>query len=284
MKHQTFEGHGLPIAADVAGDPEGPVVLFMHGGGQTRHSWGKAARHAASSGYRAVSLDLRGHGDSGWSDQGDYSMDAFAADARSVIRQIGRPVSIVGASLGGLTGLVVAGEREADIAVDALVLVDVTPRIEMEGAKEVGAFMYSAPDGFASLEEAADAVSAYLPHRPRPTSTAGLRKNLRLREDGRYHWHWDPSMRAGRKGPDPAVWQARLEDAARSLSMPTLLVRGGMSRIVSEQSVEEFRALVPHARYVNVAGADHMVAGDKNDAFNAAVFDFLQDGLAPAGT
>jgi pimeloyl-ACP methyl ester carboxylesterase len=159
----------------------------------------------------------------------------------------------------------------------ALVLVDVTPRIEKRGAQEVMAFMDTAPDGFASLDEAAEAVAAFLPHRPRPKDTSGLQRNLRLR-GGRYYWHWDPAfMHMGKErgaeasfdGPNP------FEDVARAITVPTLLIRGGRSRIVSDAGAREFLALVPHAEFVDIAEAHHMVAGDANDAFNEAVFRFV---------
>ncbi|HUD92704.1 alpha/beta hydrolase [Sphingobium sp.] len=269
-----FEGEGLMLAADVAGDADAPPILFMHGGGQTRHSWGRAAALAAQRGFRSVSIDLRGHGESDWAANGCYDLDDYVADARKVIAQIGGRAAIVGASLGGLTGLVVAGESQ-ELA-SALVLVDVAPRIEIEGADEIRGFMTSAPNGFASVDEAADAVSAYLPHRERPSNIDGLMKNLRLGEDGRYRWHWDPAMTKSGNGPPTGRAQFLLERAAGNLSVPTLLVRGGISKVVSQQSVDEFLALAPHAEYVNVAGADHMVAGDRNDAFNDAVFNFLE--------
>lgn len=279
MQTVRFEGAGVTLIADVGGDEGAPPVLFMHGGGQTRHSWGRAARIAAQRGFRSVSLDLRGHGESDWSPDGAYGLDDYAADARVVIARIGPPVAIVGASLGGLTGLVVAGESDPPVT-SALVLVDVAPRIEPEGTDQIRGFMNGAPNGFASLEEASEAVSAYLPQRPRPTSTDGLMKNLRLGEDGRYRWHWDPAMNKSVRSADMLSQRDRLDDAARRLVVPTLLVRGGISKVVSQQSVDEFLALVPHAEYVNVAGADHMVAGDRNDNFNDAVFSFLERVLA----
>lgn len=147
----------------------------------------------------------------------------------------------------------------------------------MDGAKEVIAFMGSAADGFASLEEAADAVAAYLPHRPKPKSTAGLERNLRLRDDGRYYWHWDPAfMMMGKDVDNQPEGPSTLETAARALTAPTLLIRGGRSRIVSEEGAREFLELVPHADYVGIDGAHHMVAGDANDAFNKAVFAFVE--------
>jgi len=279
MQQTIFVGDGINLTAERAGPPEATPILFMHGGGQTRHSWKQAINRAVEHGFQAVTLDLRGHGDSDWAADGDYRIDDFVLDARAVIQQIGKPTAIVGASLGGLTGLLVAGEVEPAL-VRALVLVDIAPKIERTGASAIQAFMQSAPDGFGSLEEAADAVARYLPHRPRPEKTDGLARNLRRGDDGRLRWHWDPAlMRMGEKS-DPRAQTARFDAAAARLTIPTLLVRGGLSKVVSDESVASFREKVPSAEVVEVPGADHMVAGDRNDVFADAVFSFLDRHLA----
>jgi pimeloyl-ACP methyl ester carboxylesterase len=267
----TIPGAGLKLIADAAGAPDAPTLLFLHGSGQTRQSWGRALEEAARRGYRALSLDLRGHGDSEWAPDGNYTLERFAADVRRAIEYTGTEPIVVGASLGGIVGLLIGASPPPPLR--ALVLVDITPRVEMSGANEVTAFMNSAPNGFDSLEQAAEAVAAYLPHRPRPKDTSGLQRNLRLR-DGRYYWHWDPALlQMGRDvdftGPNP------LEKAARALKIPTLLIRGGRSRIVSETGVREFLEMTPHAEFVDISDAHHMVAGDANDAFNEAVFAFV---------
>lgn len=268
--------NGITLAADEAGTRGNPAVVFLHGGGQTRHSWGRAVAMLADNGFHAMTVDLRGHGDSDWAPDGDYSIDALAADVRAIAASLPAPPALVGASLGGLSSLIAAGEAQRPVA-RALVLVDITPRIERAGGLEIRDFMTGNPDGFATIDEAADAVARYLPHRPRPSDTSGLAKNLRLRADGRYHWHWDPAMLVGRAADSTTDAQhARLEDAARALSIPTLLIRGGRSRVVSMDGVEEFRRLIPHSEFVNIDQADHMVAGDANDAFNAPLLDFLE--------
>jgi pimeloyl-ACP methyl ester carboxylesterase len=280
LERIEFEGAGVTLVADAIGSPGGPPVLFLHGGGQTRQSWGRALQEAARRGYRAISLDMRGHGESGWSPDGVYGMDRFGDDVRRVIETLGRPPVVVGASMGGLTGLLVAATPPPPVA--GLVLVDVATRLEPEGTKQIAGFMMSAPEGFASLDEAADAVSAYLPHRTRPKDTSGLMRNLRLREDGRYHWHWDPAftrLSSDTPRPPPTFF----DDAARALKVPTLLIRGGNSRVLSLEGARAFLNLVPHAEFIDVAGADHMVAGDANDSFNKAVFAFLDQHAPVAG-
>lgn len=268
---RRFQGDGVELAADEAGPASGRPVLLAHGGGQTRAAWGGALKEGARRGYRMISYDLRGHGESGWAPDGDYSVDAYVRDLAQIVEQLGEPPVVVGASLGGVTGLQYAGEGGR---LSALALVDIAPKMEMAGVLRIADFMLSAPNGFGSLDEAADAVAGYLPHRPKPKNASGLMKNLRLRDDGRLHWHWDPQMIAGdgRAVPDTE----RLRNAARHLTIPVLLLRGRMSDVVSMDGVKDFLELAPHAEFVDIAGADHMVAGDRNDAFNDAVFDFLE--------
>lgn len=279
MQRIEFVGHGVTIVADAAGPATGQPLLFLHGGGQTRQSWGNAVREAAARGYHALSADLRGHGESGWAPDGRYDLDLFADDIRAVVAALDRPPVLIGASLGGIASLMVAAAPPPAVA--ALILVDIAVKIETEGTKEIGDFMASGREGFASLEEAADAVSAYIPHRPRPKDVSGLMRNLRLR-GGRYYWHWDPAFMRPRQDAPP-IRGDMLEDAARVLTVPTLLVRGGRSRVLTAEGAQAFLDLVPHARLADVAGADHMVAGDANDSFNAVVFDFLEEIALPQG-
>ncbi len=270
-------GSGLVLAGDAWGEPDAPPVLLLHGGGQTRHAWGDTAKRLAQSGFYALALDLRGHGDSDWCADGNYYPDHYVDDLRGVMQTFDTPPALVGASLGGMISLLCEGEKHPGSA-RALVLVDVTPRIEREGVDRIVAFMTSCPEGFASLEEAADVVAEYLPHRRRPQSLDGLKRNLRRGDDGRYRWHWDPQFlerAAGGDEQERKQWPERLDRASRRLTIPTLLVRGKLSDIVSEQGAKHFLELVPHAEFLDVDDAAHMVAGDKNDIFGDAIVEFL---------
>jgi pimeloyl-ACP methyl ester carboxylesterase len=273
---------GVELVGDLTGRWGDPLVVLLHGGGQTRFSWGETAVALADRGFLALSVDARGHGESDWSPDGVYSVDRYASDLRRVVDEVGRPAALVGASLGGLTSIVAAGE-DPRVDCTALVLVDVTPRMNESGKDAIAAFMLAHPDGFATVEEAADAVSAYLPHRPRPRDVGGLRKNLRHRDDGRYYWHWDPRMLDEHENGPGSVPPERFEKALAGLAVPVLLVRGGMSEIVGESDVEAFRAVVPSAEYVDVPDAAHMIAGDRNDIFTASVVDFLDRNRSDIG-
>jgi pimeloyl-ACP methyl ester carboxylesterase len=271
---------GIRLAADAVGDAGDPAVLLLHGGGQTRHSWHTTLQVLGTSGWYAVSMDLRGHGDSEWASDGAYALDDFADDVVAVGRHLRSPV-LIGASLGGISSLAALARTQDDPAGRALVLVDVAPNIEAAGAARIGAFMKEhMASGFASLEEVADAVHAYNPHRSRPRDLSGLRKNVRQRADGRWYWHWDPRFVTSRPDdPEPRAGLVRadvLEAAARKLTVPVLLVRGRQSDLLSEQGARRFLELVPSAQFTDVSGAGHMVAGDKNDAFNDAVVAFLE--------
>lgn len=264
---------GVSVAADTYGDA-GPLVLLQHGGGQTRHAWKGAGQALADAGYRAVSLDARGHGDSDWAPDGDYTTEAMVADLVAVVEHFGDQPILVGASMGGGTSLTAAGESSVDAA--ALVMVDTAPRIEAGGVRKIRDFMGQAPDGFATLDEVADAIANYQPHRKRPRSLDGLAKNVRIWPDGRYRWHWDPKfMKRPRASFEERV--PRGEAAAKNLTCPTLLVRGGLSDVLSEEGAQAFLDLVPQAKYANVGDAAHMVAGDRNDIFVASVLEFLSE-------
>jgi pimeloyl-ACP methyl ester carboxylesterase len=257
-----------------AGHPPAGIALLLHGGGQTRHSWHGTAARLAAHGWAAITVDARGHGDSQWAPDGDYSLDAFAGDLCAIAGTLDSAPVLIGASLGGMTALVGQGERPT--LARALVLVDIVPRVEPAGRERIRAFMASAPNGFASLEEVADAVHAYNPNRPRPRNLDGLMKNVHQHADGRWYWHWDPKFLRVGDEPSRAVDTARLYHAAGNITVPTLLVRGTRSDIVTPEAAAELLHLIPTATSVEVA-AGHMIAGDDNDVFTAHLLDFLTD-------
>lgn len=266
---------GLSLVGDVGGRAGAPAVVLLHGGGQTRHSWSGAAQRLAAAGYFVINYDARGHGDSDWSPAGDYSIEALAADLRAVRGTIAGPAALVGASMGGITAFYAVGSGVPPVG-QALVLVDITLRAAPAGVDKIRRFMLAHQDGFADLDEAARAVSAYNPERPRPRDPSGLLKNLRRRDDGRLYWHWDPRLLAVKPSSEPPSRVDALLGLCRQVTVPTLLVRGEHSDIVDDAGVAELRRLVPQTEVFEVAGAGHMVAGDRNDAFIAAVASFLE--------
>ena len=267
------------LAADASAPaPLGPVLL-AHGFGQTRGAWTATARALHAAGYQTLAYDARGHGDSDWNPPAlRYDAEQFTDDLIVLAGEQPRAPVLVAASMGGLSGL--AAEARWPGLFSAMVLVDITPRWERAGVERILGFMSAHPEGFASLEAAADAIAAYLPHRPRKDD-ASLRAVLRENGAGRWNWHWDPRL-VEELARDGERHQQALVQAASRVKCPVLLVSGGRSDLVGPQHVAEFLQLVPHARHIQLAEATHMVAGDDNTAFTHAVLDYL--GSLPAVT
>ncbi|WP_460918408.1 alpha/beta fold hydrolase [Pseudoxanthomonas sangjuensis] len=250
-------------------------LLYAHGFGQTRDAWRRTASTMAALGHAGLSYDARGHGESRRNPADlPYRVEQFADDMINVVGALAQAPVLIGASMGGLFGLVT--EARWPGLFRALVLVDVTPRWEAAGYERILAFMSAFPNGFDSLAHAADVVAAYLPHRRERKSESDLRGLLREGADGRWRWHWDPRLIAevaeGVEGH-----QDDLVEAARRVRCPVLLISGGRSDLVSTRTIAEFQALVPHARHAHLPHATHMLAGDDNDAFAATVLDYLAE-------
>ena len=272
-----FKGHGdIKIAADVWGSNNQELVILLHGGGQTRHAWGDTGKKLAEAGYHSVALDLRGHGDSEWHADGDYSIRAYKDDLVSIINEIGKPARLVGASLGGMASLVLAGDEINSDLCTALIMVDIGIYPDPVGSDRIVSFMLSGEKGFDSLEDVAKSISDYLPHRKKPKDLEGLKKNLRLKSDGRYYWHWDPRFIRRRPGSrDRRYFDLQLK-AAEKVSIPTLLIRGALSDVVTMEDVDYFLSVISHAKFVEIEKAAHMIAGDRNDIFAEEAIKFLK--------
>lgn len=276
---REFSGFaGGPLVADVYGPVGASTVLLLHGGGQTRHAWGKAAQTLAEQGWRTVALDLPGHGDSAWAADGDYRIEVLAETMCHIWHELGTPLAVVGASLGGLTSMAAVGHANAP-PINALVLVDIAPRMEKAGVERIVRFMGAKPDGFVSLEEAAQHIADYR-GRPMDGPLEGLKKNLRLNAQGRWIWHWDPQLMSEanhthRRDADG------YERALRGFHAPTLLLRGQRSDVISDEDARALVKILPQVRLIDLKGAGHMVAGDANDAFAASVATFLHEVMPP---
>jgi len=281
VERVVFEGfEGVHLVADIRGDPDAWPVLFLHGGGQTRYAWGSTAETVAAHGWRTVALDLRGHGDSDWAPNGDYSFTAFGGDCLAVVDQLRKPPVLIGASLGGMSAMLAEGTSDRTVSC-GLVLVDITPKANPIGIQRIATFMQSGLDGFDSLEEAAAAIAAYTPQRTKRVNPSGLMKVLRNR-DGRWYWHWDPLLiRQERTEVVPDRLTGLLDVAMSNIEVPTMLVRGLLSDVVTQEGVDDLLSKIPGATVVGVERAAHMIAGDRNDAFSESVLTFLEERIRP---
>lgn len=266
-----LRGDGLDLAADAYGPPDGPPVLFFHGGGQSRRSWRGVAQRIARAGYRAYTIDLRGHGESDWAADGDYLLDAYGRDVEALIDGFEGPVSLVGASRGGQAALVGGSRRRGRVRL--IMLADVAPLLRDEGVDAIRDFFRASAGGFATVDEAAEALAFHL-HQPRQTDASSLVKAMRYGEDGRLYWQWDPKTVAPEFLNPPSEGIA-LEEAAARAKDPVVLVRAELSSIVTDESVALFQTLTPQLEVVVAHGVGHMFTGDRNDAFGLTLLDHL---------
>ncbi|SDQ54492.1 alpha/beta hydrolase [Pseudoxanthomonas sp. CF125] len=251
------------------------TLLFAHGFGQTRGAWQRSGTALAAEGYAGLSYDARGHGESARNPADlPYAGEQLADDLIIVAGEHVQPPVLIGASMGGLFGMI--SEARWPGLFRAMVLVDITPRWEEAGLQRILGFVTAFPQGFDSLDHAADIIAAYLPHRRARKTPQELREVLREGSDGRWRWHWDARL-IDDLVRDCAQHQDDIVDAARTIRCPVLLISGGRSDLVSAKTVEEFQTLVPHARHAHLPQATHMLAGDDNDAFTSTVLEYLAD-------
>ena len=289
--HDAARRQGVPFAAEALpaegfvdgsgvrlhyldwGDPARPPVLLLHGFAQSGHSFDFVSLSLCDR-LRVVALDLRGHGDSEWSPDAEYGRGAHTADVEAAIDGLGlAPVSIVGLSLGGTVGYLLASQRP-DL-VRSLVMVDIAPRVEPAGLRRVRGFV-EGRDRFSSLEEMVESVRRFRPGRNERQLRGSVLRNARRLEDGSWSWKYDPAMRRPEARPriGPAEEEA-LWTALERLACPALVVRGADSDIVSPASVAELVRRIPDARSTEVEGAGHLVPGDNPAGFIAAIEPFL---------
>jgi pimeloyl-ACP methyl ester carboxylesterase len=252
------DGVGLHYL-DWGGDA--PPVVFLHGGGQTAHTWDIVCL-ALRDRYRCLALDLRGHGDSDWSPDLDYEIATHAGDVVAAIDALaGGSAVVVGMSLGGLSALWTASA--APDRVRALVVVDAAPNVPPGRGREVLGFVSSTAE-LRTLDDYVEQALAFNPRRDAELLRTSLLFNLRERPDGGFAWKYDRRPLNG-AGAQRERWERAREELwgrVGSIGAPTLLVRGGESRILLPEEAEELVARMPNARWVEVPNAGHTVQGD----------------------
>ena len=265
VRHQRF--HLLEW-----GDPSLPTLLFLHGGNQSAHSWDLVSLHLADR-FHIIAPDQRGHGDSEWARDADYSSHAMAADAHAILSQfnIDQPI-VIGHSMGGMNTLRLALEQPN--LLDRLVLVDVGPELSDAGAKTIRNFVIDNRE-FDDLEDFIQNVQKYDPYRSREHIERTVKYNLLQRADGKYISKRD-------HGPRLATTQTQREQSDRfslsdasSISQPTLVIRGADSNLFSPEAAQRFAEALPQGQLETVPDSGHNVHGQNTSGFLAALIPFL---------
>ncbi|SIT41737.1 Alpha/beta hydrolase [Paraburkholderia piptadeniae] len=214
-----WKGHdGVRLAGDTLGDPNGTPIILLHGAGQTRHSWRRMAHLLGDAGFYVISFDARGHGNSDWPADSNYSPSAMVRDLEHIALSLGvkRPV-LVGAATGGATSLLAVGEHYVDAS--GLILINFAPQTEPGGVARVQSNMRQQSAALGRAESCDPHFAS---------------------------WPRDMTRR-----------HQRLSAAARRLTCPTLLIRGERSDVISQEGVEEFRVLCPQTEYIGIQDVGH---------------------------
>jgi pimeloyl-ACP methyl ester carboxylesterase len=258
------------------GNPDAQPLVLLHGGGQSAHTWDPCCLILARR-YRCLALDQRGHGDSGWSPAGAYSIQDHARDiARFVARLALREPIVAGMSMGGINAIAYAADHAS--ALRALVSIDVGPDVQFEPVERLmrglGAYRH-----FQSPEDAAERLSRLGARRARSLLKDTLSRNLRQERDGSWTWKYDPRTLVGLSAEDILAPRKPLWDVLGRISCPVLVVRGGDSEIFSEGDAEKLTRHLPRAFCVTVPNARHSVQTDNPRGLAEAIIAF-DDGLA----
>ena len=251
------------------GQQGNPLVVMLHGGSQQAHSWDFVSL-PLSEDFHIIAMDQRGHGDSDWATDGDYTIEAHQRDIDGFVSALGLGnFHLIGHSMGGRNSYVWASRNPDKLR--SLVIVDTGPVAQSRGRNRIQNFR-ELPDELDSFEEFADRVQEYT-GRTREQTLGALKYSIRERADGKWTWKYDKLLRTpGRQGP---VWsQEQLWEAVAKITCPTLVVRGGNSDIFADETMREMQQVIPCCEIVTVPGAGHLVAGDNPVDFLAAVRSF----------
>ena len=269
LRHQRF--HFLEW-----GEPGAPPLLLLHGGNQTAHSLDLVSLHLADR-YHVLAIDERGHGDSEWARDADYSATAMAEDALAFIDQqrLERPL-VMGHSMGGMVTMTLLARRP-EVA-RAAVFVDVGPEVSGDGADVIRAFVQRNVE-FDDLDEFVERVTAYDPYRSREHVTRTVRYNLLRRSDGKYisksdRVLHDPQFRRNGEQGERIAGTPDLE-AVRALDLPALIVRGGDSNVLTAAGAVRFAEALPQGRLVTVPDCGHNVHSQNTRGFLELVRPFV---------
>ncbi|MFM9976957.1 MAG: alpha/beta fold hydrolase [Sphingomonadaceae bacterium] len=272
MERLDFQGFGgIHIAGTAFGSPDNPSVLLLPSHGQTREFWYGSAAALAEAGRYAICVDLRGHGDSAHSPDGQYGLGAYIGDLRAILAALPNRAVVVTAGLGALIAMAAVGEGAPDL-VSGLALVDANIWVEQAVAARMGQALESRTMEFDDPSKIVDAIAAAHPSEPRPVTDRIMAAYAR-RDDGRFYWRGDPKALASGSLPD---FEARLTAAAARLVCPVTLIRGSLNATVSSAVTEKLQALIRGAEIAEIEGAGHYATSDREDDFNAILLDFLE--------
>ena len=268
-------GNGLRFHYLDWGDADAPPVVLLHGFAQTCHSWDFVAL-SLSDRFRVITLDQRGHGDSDWAPDGDYTAETQQTDLHAIVEALDlRGFVLMGLSMGGRNAFTYAAHHPERVR--ALVIVDSAPETRTAGTGNIRRFVEQ-EDELDSVDDFIKRVQAYNPRRSVQQIKGSILHNLKELPNGKWTWKYDKILRSSRRSmtPDPGTAE-RLWKYAESLQCPTLVVRGAETDVVTAETAEAMQQRIPNSRLATVEGAGHLVMGDNPSGFEKAFISFLAE-------
>ncbi|HVM95675.1 MAG TPA: alpha/beta hydrolase [Candidatus Acidoferrales bacterium] len=268
-----IQARGLNFHYVEWGAAHAPPVVCLHGITQTAHSWDEVADDLGRD-HRVLCLDQRGHGDSDWASDGDYSRQTQAADVAAISEALALDrFVLMGMSMGGINSITFTALHAQKVR--ALVIVDVSPEIQAKGVENIRNFIQQ-EDVLPSFDAFVERAHAFNPRRSLENIRSRLRHNLKQLPDGRWTWKYDPALRSPNRGFQASALTNLWDDVNR-IRCPTLIIKGGESDILSADSARKMQTAIPGSHLAEIPGAGHSVMGDNPAAFIKATRAFLSD-------
>jgi esterase len=247
-------------------------ILFLHGGALTAHTWDLCCL-AMRDDFHCLALDQRGHGDSDWAPDVNYSIGAQREDVKGFAEALGlNQFILVGMSMGAINGLAYAIAYPETLS--ALVLIDAGPNVRRPGSRRIRDFVNGGAEP-ETLEAIIERALAFNPRRDPLILRRSLMHNLRRNEDGNWVWKYDRRRFQQMGGDRHAAERQGLADGLANVTCPTLVVRGGDSDVFHDEDAERLAAALPDGRWVRIPDAGHTVQGDNPKDLVAALREFL---------
>ena len=247
-------------------------ILFLHGGALTAHTWDLCCL-ALRDEFHCVALDQRGHGDTDWAPDADYSIGAQREDIRGFADRLGLDrFVLVGQSMGAINGLAFAVTHPERLS--ALVMIDAGPEVRRRGSSRIREFVNGGakPE---TLEEIIERALAFNPRRDPQILRRSLMHNLRRQPDGSWSWKYDRSRFQRLDHDTHLAERRRLADNLAKVTCPALVIRGAESDVFHQDDAERLAKNFPDGRQITIAQAGHTVQGDNPKDLVAALREFL---------
>ena len=271
-ENKSLVANGLKFHYMEWGNPSNPTMIFLHGFAQQCHSWDFVALAFADR-YHIIALDQRGHGDSDWAPDGDYSPETQQKDIEAFVDTLAiSQFILMGLSMGGRNSFTYSANNPSRVT--ALIIVDAGPENVRAGTQNIRNFVEQ-EDELDSIDAFVDRVIKYNPRRDPIQIRGSIINNLKELPDGKWTWKYDKAIRT--PTPQNLSWTSEQAwECIHRIGCPTLVVRGERSDLFREETMNQMRLTIPDCTTVTIPRAGHLVQGDNPVDFVSAVMDFLQ--------